>query len=117
MSGMVLGKGFDLLSDLRHHASEPDHFDEYSDSHYIVEALPHIGENPKVVLSLFHDIILRLGTRFRKVLRQAAKLLLEKKQITFDTIHGLFCQWDVEYGLVSRPKSDLVCRAIARALR
>jgi hypothetical protein len=65
MSGMVLAGDFDLLSGLRQNAAEPDHFDKYSDSHYIVEALPHIGGDPKVVLSLCQDIILRLGSRFR----------------------------------------------------
>ena len=80
-----------------------------------MEALPHIGGDPEVVLSLYHDIILRLGGRFRKAHRQVTKLLQKNRQITFDTIHGLFSQWDVEYGLVSRLKSDIVCRIIARA--
>ncbi len=115
MSGMVLAGDFDLLSGLRQNATEPDFFDEHSDAHYIVKALPHIGENPKVVLSLYQDIILRLGIRFRKAHRQATKLLLERREIAFDTIHSLFSQWDVKYGLVSRPKSDIVCRIIARA--
>jgi len=56
-----------------------------------------------------------LGSRFRKAHRQATKLLLEKKQIAFDTIHSLFSQWDAEYELVNRLKSDIVCRIIARA--
>jgi hypothetical protein len=70
-----------------------------------------------LVLSLYQDIILRLGSRFSKAHRQATKLLLEKQKIGFDTILGLFGQWDVEYGLVSRPKSDIVCRIIARSFR
>lgn len=115
MSGMVLAGDFDLLNDLRKHAAEPDYFDKYTDAHFIVEALPLIGGDPKVVLSLYQDIILRLGSRFRKAHRQATKLLLEKKQIAFDRIHSLFSKWDVEYGLDNRPKSDIVCRAIARA--
>lgn len=117
MAGMVLAGDFDLLNDLRQHATEPDYFDKYSDSHYVAEALPHIGGDPAIVLSQFHDIILRLSSRFRKAHRQATKLLLEKQKIAFDTIHGLFSHWDTEYGLVSRPKSDLVCRMIARAFR
>ena len=68
-----------------------------------------------MVVSQFHDIILRLGNRFNKAHRQATKILLEKQQIAFDTIHTMFCQWNAEYGLVNRPKSDVVCRAIARA--
>jgi hypothetical protein len=114
MSGMVLAGDFDLLANLRK-VAEPDFFDEHSDSHYIAEALPLIGGDPKVVLSLYQDIILRLGNRFHKAHRQATKLLLEKHQIAFDTIHNLFSQWDAEYGLDSRPKSDIVCRIIARA--
>jgi len=117
LGGMVLAGDFDLLSDLRIHATEPGYFNPISDSHYVAEALPHIGGDPAWVLNQFHDIILRLGSRFRKAHRQATKLLLEKREIAFDTIHDLFCQWDAEYGLVSRPKSDIVCRAIARAFR
>jgi len=29
----------------------------------------------------------------------------------------MLCQWDVDYELVARPKSDLVCRAVARTFR
>lgn len=117
MAGMVLAGDFDLLSDLRQHATKPDYFDKYSDSHYVAEALPLIGGDPAFVLNQFHDIILRLGGRFRKAHRQVTKLLQKNRQITFDTIHGLFSQWDVEYGLEIRPKSDIVCRIIARAFR
>ncbi len=117
MAGMVLAGDFDLLSDLRKHSTKPDYFDKYTDSHYVAEALPHIGGDPMLLLSQFHDIILRLGSRFRKAHRQATKLLLEKREIAFDMIHALFSQWDAGYGLVSRPKSDLVCRMIARAFR
>ncbi|MGI5923155.1 MAG: hypothetical protein ACOX9E_04350 [Lentisphaeria bacterium] len=81
-----------------------------SDSYYAAEALPLIHGEPALVLNQYVHIILRLGNRFRKAHRQTTKLLLEKRVITFDTIHGLFGQWDVEYGLVSRPKSDIVCR-------
>ena len=114
---MVLAGDFDLLSDLRKHASQPDYFDSMSDSHHAAEALPLIGGDPACVLNQFHDIILRLGSRFRKAHRQATNLLLDTKQITFDTIHRLFSQWDEEYRLVSQPNSDVVCRAIARAFR
>ena len=117
MSGMVLSGDYDLLRDLRQHATEPDHFDPMSDSHYVAEALLHIGGDPTIVLNQFHDIILRLGSRFNKAHRQAVKMLLAKRKVAFDTIHDLFCQWDAEYGLVSRPKSDIVCRTIARAFR
>ena len=117
MSGMVLAGESDLLSDLRQRATEPGCFDPMSDSYYAAEALPLIGGEPALVLSLYQDIILRLGSRFNKAHRQATKLLLEKQTIGFDTIHGLFSQWDVEYGLVSRPKSDIVCRMIAKAFR
>jgi len=117
MAGMVLAGDFDLLNDLRQHATEPDYFDKYSDSHYVAEALPLIGGDPMLVLSLYQDIILRLGSRFSKAHRQATKLLLEKQKIGFDTILGLFGQWDVEYGLVSRPKSDIVCRMVTKAFR
>lgn len=117
MSGMVQGCDYDLLRDLRQHATEPGYFAPMSDSHYVAEALPFIGGEPALVLSQFQDIILRLGCRFNKAHRQATKLLLEKQTIGFDTIHGLFSQWDVEYGLVSRPKSDIVCRMIARTFR
>jgi hypothetical protein len=115
LAGMVLAGDFDLLSDLRQHATKPDDFDKFTDSHYASEALPLIGGDPMLVLSLYQDIILRLGSRFRKAHRQATKLLLEKHQIAFDTIHSLFSQWDAEYELDSRPKSDIVCRIIARA--
>ena len=117
MAGMVLAGDFDLLSDLRKHATKPDYFDKFTDSHYATEALPLIGGDPAMVLNQFHYIILRLGSRFRNVHRQATTLLLGKRKIAFDTIHNLFSQWDVEYGLVSRPKSDIVCRIIARAFR
>jgi len=117
MAGMVLAGDFDLLNNLQQHATKPDYFDKFSDSHYTAKALPHIGGDPAWVLNQFHDIILRLGSRFRKAHRQATKLLLEKREIAFDTIHDLFCQWDAEYGLASRPKSDLVCRMIARSFR
>ena len=86
-------------------------------SHYVVEALHHIGDNSKAVISQFHDIILRFGRRFHKAHTQATTLLLDKRKIGFDTIHGLFCQREAEYGFDSRPKSDIVCRAIARAFR
>ena len=62
-------------------------------------------------------VILRLGNRFHKAHNQAARLLREREVIAFDTIHGMFCQWDVDYDLVARPKSDLVCRAVARTFR
>ena len=117
MAGMVLSADFDLLNNLRQHATEPGYFDPISDSHHAAEALPLVGGDPMLVLCQFNDIILRLGSRFRKAHRQAAKLLLERQKIAFDMIHGLFSQWDVEYGLTSRPKSDLVCRAVARAFR
>ena len=117
MSGMVLGGDYDLLSDLRQHVTEPDYFEPMSDSYYAAEALPLIGGDPTTVVSQFQDIILRLGSRFNTAHRQATKLLLEKQAIAVDTIHGLFSQWDVEYGLVSRPKSDIVCRMIARTFR
>lgn len=117
MSGMVLGGDYDLLRDLRQHAMEPDHFDPMSDSHYVAEALPLIRGEPTIVLNQFHDIILRLGSRFLKAHRQATKLLLEKRKVAFDTIYSLFSQWDDEYRLVSRPKSDIVCRTIARSFR
>ncbi len=117
MSGMVLSSDFNLLNDLRQHAKQSDYFDPNSDSHFASEALPLIGGEPGIVLSLYQDIILRLGRRFSKAHIQATKLLLEKKKIAFDTLHGLFSHWDTEYGLVSRPKSDLVCRMIARAFR
>jgi hypothetical protein len=70
MSGMVLAGEFELLSDLRRHATEPDYFDPMSDSHYVVEALPHIDGEPAVVLSQFTDVILRMGNRFRKTHNQ-----------------------------------------------
>jgi len=70
-----------------------------------------------MVLSQFTDVILRLGNRFRKAHNQAARLLCERGVIAFDSIHGMFCQWDVDYDLVDRPKSDLVCRAVARTFR
>lgn len=114
MSGMVLAGEFELLGDLKRHAMEPDYFDPMSDSHYVVEALPHIDGEPAVVLSQFTDVILRLGNRFRKAHNQAALRLCERGAIAFDTIHGMFCQWDADYDLVARPKSDLVCRALAR---
>jgi len=117
MAGMVLAGDFDLLNNLRQHATEPGYFNPISDSHHAAEALPLIGGDPAFILNQFHDIILRLGSRFRKAHRQATKLLLEKRKITFDTIHGLFSQWDAEYGLESRPKSDIVCRTIARTFR
>ena len=62
-------------------------------------------------------VILRLGNRFRKAHNQAARLLREKGAIAFDTTHGIFCQWDEDYDLVARPKSDLVCRTVARTFR
>lgn len=62
-------------------------------------------------------VILRLGNRFRKAHNQAARLLREKGAIAFDTIHGMFCHWDVDYGLVVQPKYDPVCRAVARSFR
>ena len=117
LAGMVLGGDYDLLRDLRQHATEPGYFDPMSDSHYIAEALPHIGGEPALVLCQFNDIILRLGSRFRKAHRQATTLLLEPREIAFDTVHAMFSQWDVEYGLESRPKSDIVCRTIARTFR
>jgi len=70
-----------------------------------------------MVLSQFTDVILRLGNRFRKAHNQAARLLCERGVIAFDIIHGMFCQWDENYGLVDRPKSDPVCRAVARTFR
>ncbi|HRR42560.1 MAG TPA: hypothetical protein P5244_15110 [Syntrophales bacterium] len=117
MAGMVLSGDFDQLNDLRQHATGPDYFDRFTDSHYVAEALPHIGGDPSMVLSQFHDIILRLGSRFRKAHRLATMLLLEKREIAFDTLYSLFSEWDAAYGLVSRPKSDIVCRTIARAFR
>ena len=62
-------------------------------------------------------VILRLANRFHKAHNQAARLLCEMGVIAFDTIHGMFCQWDVDYDLVARPKSDLVCRTVARTFR
>ena len=117
MAGMVLAGDFDLLSDLRKHAKQPDYFDKYSDSHYAAEALPLIGGDPALVLNQYIDIILRLGSRFRKAHRQAIKLLLEKREIAFDAIHAMFSQWDIEHGFVSRPKSDIVCRMVTKAFR
>jgi hypothetical protein len=117
MAGMVLSRDFDLIDDLRSHAADPGYFDNHSDSHFIAEALPLIGGDPDVVLSVFQNIIMRFGKRFNKAYKQTLKLLLEKKQITFDTIHGLFSQWDSEYGLVNRPNSDIVCRIIAKSFR
>lgn len=117
MSGMVLAGDFELLSDLKRHAMEPDYFDPMSDSDYVVEALPHIDGEPVMVFSQFTDVILRLGNRFRKAHNQAARLLRERGAIAFDTIHGMFGQWDVDYDLMVRPKSDLVCRAVARTFR
>jgi len=117
MSGMVLAGEFELLSELRKHASDMGYFEPMSDSHYVVGALPHIDGEPAVVLSQFTDVILRLGNRFRKAHNQAVRLLRERGVIAFDTIHGMFCQWDEDYGLVARPKSDLVCRAVARTFR
>ncbi|MFA6911348.1 MAG: hypothetical protein WCQ59_09530, partial [Candidatus Cloacimonadaceae bacterium] len=114
MSGMVLAGEFVLLKDLRQHAMEPGYFDPMSDSHYVVEALPHIDGDPAVVLRQFTDVTLHLGNRFRKAHTQATRLLLNKQTIAFDTIHGMFSQWGVDYDLVDRPKSDLVCRAVAR---
>jgi len=70
-----------------------------------------------MVLSQFTDVILRLGNRFRKAHNQAARLLCERGVIAFDIIHGMFCQWDENYGLVDRPKSDLVCRSVTRTFR
>ena len=116
-SGMVLSSDVASLRDLRLHTADPGYFDPTSDSHYIVEALPHIGGDPAVVLSQFSDVILRLGNRFRKAHNQAMRLLRERGAIAFDTIHGMFCQWDEDYDLVTRPKSDLVCRAVARTFR
>ncbi|MGI5924523.1 MAG: hypothetical protein ACOX9E_11330 [Lentisphaeria bacterium] len=92
MSGMVLAGEFELLSELKQHATEPDHFDPMSDSHYVVGALSHIDGEPAVVLSQFADVILRLGNRFRKAHNQASRLLRERGVIAFDTIHGMFCQ-------------------------
>jgi hypothetical protein len=73
--------------------------------------------DPAVVLSQFSDVILPMGNRFRKAHNQAARLLQERGAIAFDTIYGMFCQWDEDYGLVDRPKSDVVCRAVARTFR
>lgn len=115
MSGMVLAGEFDLLSELKQYAIEPDYFDPMSDSRYVAETLPHIDGDPAVVLNQFTDVILRLGNRFRKAHNQAARLLHERGAIAFDTIHAMFCQWDEGYDLATRPKSDLVCRAVARA--
>lgn len=70
--------------------------------------------DPAVVLRQFTDVTLHLGNRFRKAHTQATRLLLNKQTIAFDTIHGMFSQWGVDYDLVDRPKSDLVCRAVAR---
>ena len=112
---MVLAGKFKLLSELRQHASDTGYFDPMSDSHYVVETLPHIDGDPAVVLSQFTDVILRLGNRFRKAHSQAARLLRERGAFAFDTIHGMFCQWDMDYDLLARPKSDLVCRAVGRS--
>ena len=102
---------------LRQHATEPGYLNPMSDSYYVAEALPLIIGVPALLLSQFQDIILRLGSRFNKAHRQATKLLRETQAIAFDTIHELFSQWDVEFGLESRPKSDIVCRMIAKAFR
>ena len=113
-SGMVLSRDFDLIDDLRHHASDPGYFDGHSDSHFIADALPLIGGDPDVVLTVFSEHHHCFGKRFNNAYKQSVKLLLEKKQITFDTIHGLFSQWDIECGLVTRLKSDIVCRIISK---
>ena len=52
MSGMVLSGDYDLLSDLRQHATEPGYFAPMSDSHYVAEALPFIGGEPTLSASL-----------------------------------------------------------------
>lgn len=117
MAGMVLSRDFDLIDDLRNHASDPGYFDGHSDSHFIADALPLIGGDPDAALTVFQNIIVRFGKRFNKAHKQAVKLLLKKRKLAFDTIHSLFSQWDAEYGIASRPKSDMVCRIIAKSFR
>jgi hypothetical protein len=117
MSGMVLAGEFELLGDLKRHAMEPDYFDPMSDSHHVAKALVYLDADPTMVLSMYADVTLRLGNRFRKAHNQAARLLRARGAIAFDTIHGMFCQWDADYGLTARPKSDVVCRAVAKEYR
>ena len=70
-----------------------------------------------MVISQLIEVTLRLGNRFRKAHNQAAQLLRKRGAIAIDTIHGMFCQWDEDYNLVDRPKSDVVCRTVARTFR
>ena len=44
-----------------------------------------------------------------------ARLASDMQVIVFDTICGMFRDWDVGCGLVDQPKSDVVCGAVARA--
>ena len=76
-----------------------------------------MGDDFAAFFNLNAAVILRLANRFHKAHSQAARLLCERGVIAFDSIHGMFCRWDVDYDLVARPKSDLVCRAVARTFR
>jgi hypothetical protein len=117
MAGMVLADQHDVFNRLHQHATEPDYFTPLCDSHHIADALRGVNGDPNVRLNQYRDIILSLGSRFRKAHIQATKLILEQQIIVLDAIYELFGQWTAEYDQSIQPNSDVVCRAIARAFR
>lgn len=117
LSGMILSGDWATFHALWLHAADPSYFDPMSDSHHVAKALVYLDADPTMVLSMYADVTLRLGNRFCKAHNQAARLLRARGAISFDTIHGMFCRWDEDYGLTVRPKSDVVCRAIAKEYR
>ncbi len=114
LSGMVMEENVPVLKELLEHLDNPAFFHRDTDSFAAAIGAEMIcREGQQEFLLGLINVIQRFKSRYMKAYNAARIILMEHGQITAEKCHVLFNEWDRDYILEKRPKSDVVYREIA----
>ena len=116
LAGMAGEANLQIYDELYEHITAPTWFDPITDSYHAALAISKLPGSPQDNLRAYHGIVRRLLRRCSVAHHQAIRLL-ERGRIGLKECYDLFGEWDVRFGFTKRPKSDMLCRTIARAMR
>lgn len=119
LAGMAVEEDSAVLDQLLESCDKPNLFDKHTDSYWASKTLVALAgqwkADPQELLGVFVNICDDTRHEFGQVLPSLVEILMEYRGIDKEGCIALYRQWDQVFKMDDRPpKSDIVCRKIAR---